>query len=176
MQSEIIEAYPKAEFTVYVVWLPMIPTDNEAAAHKASTMYRDSRLRQYYDPERRTGIAFSKDVKPDQFRELVESLADDDPLEQHIKEWFSLPAEKRPVWDVVYFFPPGAKWTNSVPKSTMWMKRMAFFGDPDGDEPSGLFFHHDSKRPPSESDWFVEVRQAMARLLPEPPPPARKRR
>lgn len=165
MQKEIIEAYPKAEFSTYVVWLPMIPTDNESAARRSAEMYRDSRLTQYYDPGRLTGIAFSKDVKPDQFRELMAKLADDDPLQGRMKEWFAMAPEDRPVWDVVYFFPPGVKWTDSVPRSMMWTKQMAFFGDPQGDEPSGLFFRQDSKEPPAESDWFIEIRQAMLGLM-----------
>ena len=165
MQKEIVEAYPKDELAVYVVWMPMIASDNEAAARKAATQYRDPRLRQYYDPARLAGIAFSRDVKPDQFRELLDGLSDDDPLAQHVREWFSRPPEERPIWDAVYFFPAGIRWTGSPPKPSAWMKQVGFFGDQPGDEPSGVFFRHDSKEPPSESDWFVEVRRAMAKLM-----------
>lgn len=165
MQKEIVEAYPQENLAVYVVWLPMIPTDSEAAARRSATMYRDSRLHQYYDPDRLTGIAYSKDLKLEQFRELLDSLPSDHPLKQRIKDWFSMSPEERPVWDAAYFFPAAVKWTGSLPKPAMWTKQMAFFGDPAGDEPSGLFFRHDSKQPPSASDWFVEVRQAMMKLL-----------
>jgi hypothetical protein len=165
VQKEIVEAHPKANFVVYVVWMPMIPTDSEAAARKSGGMYQDRRLRQYYDPQRLVGIAFSRDLKLDQFQELLDSLSDEDPLEQRIREWFSMPPEERPVWDAMYFFPAGVRWTEALPEPATWTKQLGFFGDQPGDEPSGLFFRHDSKQPPSESDWFVEVRQAIAKLI-----------
>lgn len=168
MQKEIVEAFPAAKLGIYVVWVPMIPTDSEAAARRAATMYKDARIHQYYDPDRLTGIAYSKDLKPDQFRDLVGSLPEDDPLKKHIKEWFARPPEERPVWDVVYFFGEGVKWTEALPAPSSWTKQIAFFGDPAGEEPSGLFFWHDAKQPPSESDWHAEVRRAITKLVDAP--------
>jgi hypothetical protein len=161
VHKEIVETYPKETLAVYVVWLPMIQSDNEVAARNSSTMYTDPRLRQYYDPDRMTGIAFSKEVKPEQFNQLLASMAADHPLKQRMTEWFSMPPENRPAWDIVYLFPPGVRWTESLPTPSFWTKQMGFFGDQPGDAPSGVFFRHDSREPPVQSDWFVEVREAM---------------
>ncbi len=165
MQKEIVEAFPDTKLGVYVVWVPMIPTDSEAAARNAATMFRDARVHQYYDPSRLAGTAYSKDLKPDQFRELLGSLANDDPLKQRIDEWFARSPVERPIWDAVYFFAEGAKWTDTLPAPSSWVKQIAYFGNPAGEEPSGLFFRHDATQPPSESDWHVEIRAAITKLV-----------
>lgn len=160
-----MEAYPKETMAIYVIWVPMIPSDNEAAARGASTMYADARLRQFYDPDRMTGIAFSGEVKPEQYKAMLDPMPAEHPLKQHMTEWLAKSPAERPVWDVVYTFPPGVRWTASLPKASFWTKQVGFFGDQPGDDPSGLFFRQDSKEPPVESDWFVELRGAMMKLV-----------
>ena len=165
MQKEIVEAYPDAKLAVQIVWLPMIPSDNEAAARKSATVYSDRRFQQYYDPDRLLGIAFTKEVKLEDFQPLLDATPDEHPLKQRMKEWIALPPEQRALWDIAYFFPPGVEWTERLPASSRWTKQMGFWGDQPGDQPSGLFLRQGSKEPPSESDWFVEIREGMKKLL-----------
>jgi hypothetical protein len=167
VQREIAETYPKEELAVYVVWVPMIPTDNEAAARKSSLMYADKRFRQFYDPDRLSGIAFSKELSLERYQALLDSLPPDHPMKEGMVEYLRLPPEERPAWDVAYFFSAGTRWGEGIPTSLTWSKQVGFHGDQEGDRSSGRFFRNDSKEP-VESDWFVEIREGMKRLIQAP--------
>ena len=40
----------------------MLPSDNEEAAIKSSFIFNDSRVKQFYDPNRKSGYAIGKDL------------------------------------------------------------------------------------------------------------------
>lgn len=168
MQKEVVETYPKEKLAVYVVWVPMIQGDGERAARKASVRYRDPRVSQFYDGGRLSGIAFARQWTPRHFRALLDALPAEHFLRERVAEMEKEPPEEHPAWDVVYFFPPGARWGEVPPEAPVWSKQFAFFGEPEGEAASGLFFRHDLTMPPRGSDWFLEVRAAMKTLLTRP--------
>ena len=163
MQKEIIESYRNADLSVYVVWLPMIPTDSEEAARRSATMYSDPRLRQFYDPDRLSGTAFAREAA-DSVRQALASLPPDHPLRPRFEEWLRLRPDEKPMWDIVYFFPKTAIWTDELPETALWSKQIAFYDAGEADRPTGQFFRNDPSRPPVESDWFLELRAAMKEL------------
>lgn len=59
-----INDYPNADISVMIVWIPMLSSDNEAAAREASGMLDDARVLQFWDANRRSGISYSSDVFP----------------------------------------------------------------------------------------------------------------
>ena len=71
--KSIVKDYPDLDIGVHVVWVPMLANDNEAAARKISSMFDDPRVHQYWDPERRSGVAYTRSF-PTMFRDMVASL------------------------------------------------------------------------------------------------------
>lgn len=58
MQSDILEKYASADLHVYVVWMPMLPTD---ARSKWDPEYlSDRRVSHFWDEERIAGLWFAR--------------------------------------------------------------------------------------------------------------------
>ena len=50
--AELLAAMPHADLRAYYVWVPMLPTDKEAAALSASERFTEPRATHYWDAER----------------------------------------------------------------------------------------------------------------------------
>jgi len=65
--AELLTAMPDADLRAFVVWVPMLPTDNEAAALAASKRFAEPRASHYWDAERhlsrRMATALSIDTR-----------------------------------------------------------------------------------------------------------------
>ncbi len=186
MLKEIVEASPKADVSVIIVWLPMIGTDNAFAAHKIARMFDDERaldtpqsrratrnrsgdfqaacqgrVRQFYDPKRIVGLACVRDVFPTCLHDSLAATPPDHPIYADLKQWEANASRPRPLWDAVLFYDKASEWRDRVPTPNSWSKQVAFFGDVEPGQPTATFFHNDCKAPPMDSDWYVEVRNAM---------------
>ncbi len=107
--ESVVKAYPNADVSVQVVWVPTLASDNEAAARKISSMFDDPRVHQYWDPNRRTGVAYT-------LRERLAVRAES-------------PPEKAPLWDVAFFYPKGLEWKDKPPRPEAWVKQVIYYGD-----------------------------------------------
>ena len=99
-----VKAYPSADMSVIIVRIPMLPSDNEAAARRASGMFEDARVQQFWDANRRSGIAYSRDVFPRWAKDGAEALPPDHTLCESLKSRADTPPEKRPLWDIALFY------------------------------------------------------------------------
>lgn len=158
-----VMGYPDADISFIIVWMPMLPSDDEAAAQEASRMFDDPRVHQFWDANRRTGTAFSRDVFPRWIKDAAEAMPPDHMLSEFFKSVSDTPPGKRPLWDIVLFFGRKIEWTDHPPKPNHWAKQIAYFGRQD-DGTSGLFWRNDFATEPSVSDWFAEVSHGMAEL------------
>lgn len=161
--KEVVEAYPRERVSVLVVWMPMVPGDDEQSARSTGMMYAGHGVRQYYDAERKIGTAYHRDVFPDCISEALSVMPKDHPLFPTLRDWAELPAD-RPLWDAVLFYQPGVEWIDVAPRPTGWSKQVGFVG-PDSGDVTGIFFRNDCSEPTVDSDWFREVRQAMIELV-----------
>jgi hypothetical protein len=144
-----------------IVWESMLPGDDEEAAWSAAEMFEDSRVVQYWDPDRASGIAYSRDVFPGAWRELLDHLPDDSPIRSHIERGADADPARRPMWDFAAFYPAGTRWNGTPPSPDSFVRQLAMFKTEDGS--TGAFLVTDSfAKPPIESDWFDEVRVKMA--------------
>jgi hypothetical protein len=50
--AELLTAMPDTRLRAHYVWVPMLPTDNEATALEASQRFAEPRATHYWDPER----------------------------------------------------------------------------------------------------------------------------
>ena len=157
MQKEIVKDAPNAAVSVEVVWISMLPTDTEESARNSARMFRDPRIRQFYDGDRRLGIAYVKDVFPDCIRDALTVLPADHELRPRLEEVAASPDQEFALWDAVFAYPPDSEWRESVPRPSSWSKQMAFWGPGEDGGPTGTFWRNDCAQLPVKSDWAVEV-------------------
>ncbi|HKQ50279.1 MAG TPA: hypothetical protein VJZ71_19555 [Phycisphaerae bacterium] len=164
--KEVVEAAPRADVRVIVVWLPMVETDNAKAAREAARMFRDERVTQFYDPQRLLGLAFPRDVFPNCIHDALRATPPEHPFHADLQAWAESPPDQQVMWDAVLFYDRNGEWGERPPKPRRWSKQVAFFENAGPGEPTATFFHNDCKAPPVDSDWHIEVRnglQAIAR-------------
>lgn len=164
-----LKGYPNADISIIIVWIPMLPSDNEAASRQTSSMFDDARVHQLWDANRRSGIAYSRHVFSRWAKNGADSLPPDHTLCESLKARASTPPEKRPLWDIVLFYSKGTVWADGPPKPNHWAKQIAYF-ERQEDGTSGLFWRNDFGKAPVASDWLVEISHGMTELLREKPP------
>ena len=49
VRDSVLNAYPHADIQVSIVWIDMLPSDNEEAATDSSAIFDDPRVKQFYD-------------------------------------------------------------------------------------------------------------------------------
>ena len=154
IQESILEAYPDTDISVHVVWLPMLGSDNEAAAKDSSQMYDDSRVHQYYDPDRSAGWAYTHDVFPDMSDEMHAALPAD-----HVLRREDGPRGNGAAWDIYMLYEPGIEWTDSVPAPTSWVMQTI--------PGYTLIWKNDFAIRPFRSELIDEIRVLMQEALNE---------
>jgi hypothetical protein len=85
VQTQILERFPGADLSVYVVWLPVLPLDNNRVS--VTETVTDDRATHFWDNERTVS-----DV-------LATAYGNDGGV----------------LWDAVFVFVPGAKWGSTPP-------------------------------------------------------------
>lgn len=96
--KSVIDLFPNADLSVSIVWINMLADDNEERAKESARMFTpDPRLRHFYDPEKRSGIAIAQ----------------------------SLGGEKGAVaWDIYLFYKNGSEWLKRPPQPTDWVHQL----------------------------------------------------
>ena len=113
---------------VTIVWSPMMESDNEAAARDAERMFKGTRVAQFYDPTRRVGLAFRRDVFPDAYQKVLTSLPAEHWLRTELIE--SGPDySDQPEWDIYMFFDRGVKWADTPPRPFHFVRHMGRIGE-----------------------------------------------
>ncbi len=100
VKASVLDAYPDADIQVSVVWIDMLPSDNEGAALESSALFGDPpdpRLKQFHDPNRRTGRAFARDL-------LYEGGG--------------------VAWDMYLYYDKLAVWNDTLPKPVEWYHQL----------------------------------------------------
>jgi len=103
VNESVVNAYPSADVSIFVVWIDILPSDDYAAAQRVAGIFNDPRVRQYHDPNGLAGDAFA------------EGLLD-----------------QPPAWDMylVYAATPQQLWVDYPPKPTDWMHQLGSAADP----------------------------------------------
>ena len=146
----------------------MLPTDTEGSARNAARMFRDPRIRQFYDGNRLLGIAYMKDVLPNCIGDALVVLPADHPFRMRLEEAAASPDKDFVLWDAFLAYPPETEWRDSVPRPSSWSKQMAYWRPGEGGEPTGTFWRNDCKQLPIDSDWGIEVRTMLRSSKQEP--------
>ena len=160
MQS-VIREYPDTNVSVHIVWESMLGSDDIMAARESSKLFDDPRVHQYWDPNRLSGISYSRDVFPSIRKDMISSLPADSSIRKILAGKKDAPPEKIPLWDVAFFYDAGAKWTSKPPLPKSWIKQLMYYGEDEEDGINGQFWKDDFKSPPIGTDWFVEISRGM---------------
>jgi hypothetical protein len=179
--------------SVAIVWLPMLPGDDAAAALSMTTSFHDKRVVQFWDPGRLSGKQWSIDFQVEVARAALDSLPADHPYRTIVERWVADPASV-PMWDVAYFYPPDVRWKDKIPMPSAWTKQMGFWGPPGNNisggvadttdtatgsdslpspesgapHATGRFWNHTSPTHAMESDWGLEFASGMERVMRAP--------
>ncbi len=100
VKASVLDAYPDADIQVSVVWIDMLPSDNEGAALQSSAIFGDPpdpRLKQFHDPNKRTGRAFARDL-------LYEGGG--------------------VAWDIYLYYDKLAVWNDTLPEPVEWYHQL----------------------------------------------------
>jgi hypothetical protein len=87
VQDEVLRQVPSEGLAVYVVWEPILRTDDERSSRKATILFPDSRVVQYWTESTEVGRLFQDAI--------------------------GLTTE--PAWDVYLLYPPGVRWDDAAP-------------------------------------------------------------
>ena len=154
MQKEIVENPATDGVAVYVIWMPMVFGDSQAAAQSAGQMFAARRVSQYYDPHRRLGRACTSEAFRDCLRDALRATPRDNATYETIEAASNSP-DDHPLWDAVLYYPPGVEWHDRLPMPSRWSKQVEFFGGQA--EITGRFYRDDCAGPPADSSWRREV-------------------
>lgn len=96
-QREVLDQVRSDGLAVYVVWEPILGSDREDAARRATKLVPDRRARHYWTNELGVGEAFQNAIP------LVDETA----------------------WDVYLLYPPGTEWTQAgAPAPSYYMHQL----------------------------------------------------
>ena len=87
VQQEVLEQLPNERLAIFSVWEPILRTDDAASARKATTLFQDPRVENFW-------------VETQDVGELFQSAID---------------LETEPAWDVYLVYPRGTMWTDEAP-------------------------------------------------------------
>ena len=102
--AELLEAMPDAGIRAHVVWVPMLPTDEKAAALAASERFAEPRAAHYWDAERHLSRRMATALGVDTRRSAA--TGDDPPF----------------AWDVYLLYGRGNR---EVGRPDFWMHQLA---------------------------------------------------
>jgi len=99
--SSVTRAVKSNSLREYIVWLPMLKSDNRDAAVEASAEFEDSRIRYMWDEDKIIGEKFSQTLKLD-----------------------------RTAWDVYLLYNKGSVWKKDEPTvPDFWMHQLGGLED-----------------------------------------------
>ena len=86
-----------AEISISTVWIQMLPGDSQITAREKALMFKDTGVRQFWDPNQLCGKA--------------------------IAEAFGY--KGRVAWDMYLFYEPGSQWYELPPRPAGWMHQIS---------------------------------------------------
>ena len=158
VRKELVDRYGPERLSAIVVWIPMIPSDNERAARASATIFPVGRAVQFYDGKQEFGLAYTRGTFAGFIARARKSLPDGHRLAVAIDEHGEA---ARAQWDVYMLYAPGVRWdaasggaTSAPPMPTHWIKHS---GRMQGEE--STYWVDSPDTPPREGDLFEAMRE-----------------
>lgn len=122
VQKEIGSRYPAKDVAALIVWIPMLPSDNEPAARASATIFPADRARQFYDSRQAVGWGYARQTLAGFVERARTSLPEGHWL---APEFQNRRDGERPQWDLYMLYAPGVRWTGEAPPvPTHWIRHL----------------------------------------------------
>ena len=118
-------------------------------------MFDSTLVVQFYDPDRRVGDAFRRQVFPDAYEKTLASLPKDHWLREEMPQLKSR-YETSPEWDIYMFFGRGVEWKAAPPQPKRFVRHLGRIVEKDGEWLS-LMWIDGYENPPVEGDLPTEI-------------------
>lgn len=150
----ILEAYPEADFSLSVVWIDILATDERAEAITSADILVDPRVRHFHDPNRRMGLALAPHTGLHSMPQILERLGQDP---KELEGSFNATYLRSPatLFDVVFFYDAKARWIEQPPAPSEWVTQL----DPD------LYTGYDRERFRWGDELIDELRRLAGLIL-----------
>ncbi len=98
MHQEVLKQVDSDDLSVFAVWMPVLGSDNAAAARGAESLLPDDRVTHYWDDDNSLGKLYGR--------------------------LLTLPRGRQLAWDVYFLYAPGISWEEEPPRPTRWMHQL----------------------------------------------------
>jgi hypothetical protein len=99
VQQEVLEQVDSDDLSVFAVWMPVLGSDNAAAARGAESLLPDDRVTHYWDDDSSLGKLYGR--------------------------LLSLPRGRKLAWDIYFVYASGIRWEEEPPLPTQWMHQLS---------------------------------------------------
>jgi hypothetical protein len=164
VEKEITARYPAQQVPALIVWIPMLPSDNEKAARALATIFPQRRVSQFYDSQQNVGWEYARETFAGFPQRARQSLPDG----HWLTEAFDDRAEVlRPQWDLYMLYAPGVRWEQSSaapPMPTHWIRH---FGRKE-DRKTSTYWQDTPESGPREGDLYTAIRSMADQAIGRP--------
>jgi len=141
-----------------VVFEPMIPDDNRAAAVAQARRWSDPRASCFWDGDRVAGRTWGAAQREHVLPRLLAVVPADAPWREALETW---DPEEEPLWDVGWFYTAGAGWPEGgLPQAAAWCKQFSYSGGEPGG--NGFFRGEGDAVGVAWSSWREQFAAGMA--------------
>lgn len=109
VQREVLETIASEKLKIFVVWEPILRTDNAVASRKATTFFADPRVEHFWVDSQSVGELFQP----------------------------AIDLKTEPAWDVYLVYPRDAKWKGTQPPRPEYLMHQLEGRLPDADRLNG---------------------------------------
>lgn len=156
VRHSLLDRFTSSGLHAIVVWLPMLPPDNEAAARQSSGIFAEASATQFYDPERLSGWAYEREQFARKWDEVAAAL----PADHWLREYHDSKPDPAPEWDVYMLYKPGRRWEERTPKPDAFIRHIG--RDKEG---QSRYWRDSFNAPPSTGDLGDAMERMGADLL-----------
>ena len=154
VEKEITARYPASQVDALIVWIPMLQTDSEKAAHGSATIFPSERVTQFYDAQQTLGWAYAHETFAGFYERARKSLSDDHSLATALDDRVE---HKRPQWDLYMLYAPGVTWEASrdaPPMPTHWIRHLGRMED----RKTSTYWQDTPESGPRDGDLYAAIR------------------
>ena len=98
VHDEVLRQIDSDDLSVLAVWMPVLASDNAAAARKAEPLLPDPRVVHYWDDDNSLGKLYGRSLE--------------------------LPRGRQLAWDIYFVYASGVRWEDEPPLPTRWMHQL----------------------------------------------------
>lgn len=153
VEREILAKYPAARVCASVVWIPMLESDNESAARRATGIIARTNASHFYDSAQAVGWAYHRGAFHDMERRAKVAL----PAGHWLFDAWAEHGEDRPQWDLYMLYAPGVRWSEhgtEPPMPTAWIRHVGR----NGEGGASVYWRDTPDTPPLEGDLHAAMR------------------